>query len=71
MTLTGADPMKRKHAEKAVRRREAEEVLQNPPETVDKEALKAEMDDILDEIDLVLEENAQEFVEAYVQRGGE
>jgi ubiquitin-like protein Pup len=32
---------------------------------------KTEMEDILDEIDSVLEENAQEFVQAYVQKGGE
>ena len=35
------------------------------------EALKEEMDDILDEIDSVLEENAEEFVKSYVQKGGE
>lgn len=33
--------------------------------------LKGEMDDILDEIDSVLEENAEEFVKSYVQKGGE
>ncbi len=33
--------------------------------------LKAEIDDILDEIDEVLEENAEEFVRGYVQKGGE
>ena len=33
--------------------------------------LKEEMDDILDEIDAVLEENAEEFVKSYVQKGGE
>jgi ubiquitin-like protein Pup len=33
--------------------------------------LKDEMDDILDEIDSVLEENAEEFVKSYVQKGGE
>ena len=33
--------------------------------------LKEEMDDILDEIDSVLEENAEEFVKSYVQRGGQ
>jgi len=33
--------------------------------------LKEEMDDILDEIDSVLEENAEEFVKSYVQKGGE
>ncbi len=35
------------------------------------ERLKAEIDDILDEIDEVLEENAEEFVRNYVQKGGE
>ena len=35
------------------------------------EKLKEEMDDILDEIDSVLEENAEEFVKSYDQKGGE
>ena len=35
------------------------------------EKLKEEMGDILDEIDSVLEENAEEFVKSYVQKGGE
>jgi len=30
-----------------------------------------EIDDLLDEIDEVLEENAEEFVKNYVQKGGE
>lgn len=33
--------------------------------------LKAELDALLDDIDSVLEENAQEFVDSYVQKGGE
>lgn len=33
--------------------------------------LKHEMDDILDEIDKVLEENAEEFVKGYIQKGGQ
>lgn len=35
------------------------------------EALKSEMDDLLDEIDEVLETNAEEFVKSYIQKGGE
>lgn len=35
------------------------------------EKLKAELDDLLDEIDEVLETNAEEFVKSYVQKGGE
>ena len=33
--------------------------------------LKADLDDLLDEIDDVLETNAEEFVKNYVQKGGE
>ncbi|OYV23959.1 MAG: ubiquitin-like protein Pup [Acidimicrobiales bacterium 20-64-4] len=35
------------------------------------EQLKAELDDLLDEIDEVLEQNAEEFVRNYVQKGGQ
>ncbi len=35
------------------------------------EKLKADLDELLDEIDSVLEENAEEFVRSYVQKGGE
>jgi ubiquitin-like protein Pup len=35
------------------------------------EKLKAEIDDLLDEIDEVLEDNAEEFVRNYVQKGGQ
>lgn len=31
----------------------------------------SDVDDLLDEIDSVLEENAEEFVRNYVQKGGE
>jgi ubiquitin-like protein Pup len=33
--------------------------------------LKADLDELLDEIDEVLEDNAEEFVRNYVQKGGE
>ena len=35
------------------------------------EKIKAELDELLDEIDEVLEENAEDFVRNYVQKGGE
>jgi ubiquitin-like protein Pup len=35
------------------------------------EAQTDEVDDLLDEIDEVLEANAEEFVRSYVQKGGE
>ncbi|MBB4136578.1 ubiquitin-like protein Pup [Gordonia humi] len=36
-----------------------------------REKLAVETDDLLDEIDDVLEENAEDFVRAYVQKGGQ
>ena len=38
---------------------------------VDAADLGRELDELLDEVDAVLEENAEEFVKAYVQKGGE
>ena len=48
---------------------EVEDVAPAGTEQGDK--LKAEMDDLLDEIDEVLDTNAEEFVKSYVQKGGE
>ncbi len=33
--------------------------------------IKEDLDNLLDEIDDILEENAEEFVKSYVQRGGQ
>ena len=35
------------------------------------EKIKKSIDEVIDEIDGILEENAEEFVKSYVQRGGE
>jgi len=35
------------------------------------EELKEELDDLLEEIDSVLESNAEDFVRSYVQKGGQ
>ena len=48
---------------------EATEVKSTPNERGEK--LKGELDDLLDEIDEVLEENAEDFVKSYVQKGGQ
>jgi prokaryotic ubiquitin-like protein Pup len=54
------------------RQNERTEEGQEAPQVSEKgEKLKAEIDDILDEIDEVLEDNAEEFVRNYVQKGGE
>jgi ubiquitin-like protein Pup len=48
---------------------ELEDLNRGGQEQLDKKA--AETDELLDEIDDILEENAQDFVEAYVQKGGQ
>ncbi len=42
-----------------------------PADVREGEKLKAELDDLLDEIDEVLETNAEDFVKSYVQKGGQ
>lgn len=56
----------------APRRNEPEELEELDDSGVERaEKLKEETDDLLDEIDAVLEENAEEFVRNYIQKGGE
>ena len=42
-----------------------------PDATERGERLKNELDELLDEIDEVLETNAEAFVKSYIQKGGE
>jgi ubiquitin-like protein Pup len=57
---------------KQTQSRETDEVADLAPAGSESgERLKAELDDILDEIDDVLESNAEEFVKSYVQKGGQ
>lgn len=60
-------------AKDAVRQQEEDRVQQNKARKAGELATEtvAEIDEILDEIDSVLEENAREFVEAFQQKGGE
>lgn len=48
-----------------------EEVVEEIPKTDSKEELKNDLDALLDEIDSVLEVNAEEFVKGYIQKGGQ
>ncbi len=62
--------LKKKSTEKKVEEEtEVQEVSHGDSARAEK--LKAEMDELLDEIDEVLEDNAEEFVRNYVQKGGE
>jgi ubiquitin-like protein Pup len=50
----------------------SDEVVEEVPQKSEQgEKIKAELDDLLDEIDEVLESNAEDFVKSYVQKGGE
>jgi prokaryotic ubiquitin-like protein Pup len=58
----------RRHEERDV---ESEASTSRPKDTASVTELKHDLDDILDEIDEILEENAEEFVKGYVQKGGQ
>ena len=51
--------------------RTEEVVDETAPATETGDKLKAELDDLLDEIDEVLETNAEDFVRSFVQKGGQ
>ena len=60
--------------DRASRRRDEDEPAVDAPAeaaTEHKAALDADVDAMLDEIDEVLETNAEEFVRGFVQKGGE
>ncbi len=61
----------RQHKQKTTPQRSEEVVEEVTPASERGEKLKAELDDLLDEIDDVLEENAEEFVKSYIQKGGQ
>ena len=48
-----------------------EAVDEVPTKSESGEKIKADLDDLLDEIDEVLESNAEDFVKSYVQKGGQ
>jgi ubiquitin-like protein Pup len=62
-------------ARAARRSSEADEAVVEETESTDLQErhakLNEDVDAILDEIDDVLEENAEEFVRSYIQKGGE
>lgn len=50
---------------------QTEEVVEEELEAKDQQELTDSVEDILDEIDDVLEANAEEFVKGFVQKGGQ
>ncbi len=62
----------REQKRKATPARETEDVAEAAPAPSETgEKIKAELDELLDEIDDVLELNAEEFVRGYIQKGGQ
>jgi prokaryotic ubiquitin-like protein Pup len=61
----------REQIRKPATKRETDDVQETTTTSKQGEKIKAELDDLLDEIDEVLETNAEEFVKSYVQKGGE
>ena len=61
----------REQVRKPAPARQDEEVTEAPARSEKGEKIKAELDDLLDEIDEVLESNAEDFVKSYVQKGGQ
>ncbi len=63
-------------AERAQKKKPApqrqEELVEEAPAASDAgDRIKADLDDLLDEIDEVLESNAEDFVKSYIQKGGQ
>ena len=52
-------------------KKETETTTTTEPKDLQNETLDDDVDAILDEIDSVLEENAEAFVQNYIQKGGE
>jgi len=63
--------MKQKRVARSADEQIQEEDLERPEGPQPKSNLVDISDELLDEIDSLLEENAAEFVKNYVQRGGE
>ena len=61
----------REQIKKQAPAKQDDEVVEAPAASETGEKLKAELDDLLDEIDEVLETNAEDFVKSYIQKGGQ
>lgn len=55
----------------APRKESEEDVVDDISEVTETESGGDSLDELLDEIDSVLDENAEEFVKNYVQKGGQ
>lgn len=63
--------MSQQRVAKQSSRAETEDIEEIPQTAPEESSLTSDVDDLLDDIDSVLEENAEEFVRSYVQKGGQ
>lgn len=65
--------MAKERVQKQVPAKQEEKTVEDvePKSQEELDAIKAETDALLDEIDSVLEVNAEEFVKSYIQKGGQ
>ncbi|MEN9594441.1 MAG: hypothetical protein RLY23_924 [Actinomycetota bacterium] len=61
----------REQIQKTPQKRREEDSTETSAQSSQGEKIKGELDELLDEIDSVLETNAEEFVKSYIQKGGE
>lgn len=61
----------REQKRKSTDQRDEVEAEELPTASESSDKLKSDMDDLLDEIDEVLETNAEDFVKSYIQKGGQ
>jgi prokaryotic ubiquitin-like protein Pup len=59
------------HKQRPASDAEIDAVVEMPEASETGEVLKTELGDLLDEIDSVLEVNAEDFVKSYIQKGGQ
>lgn len=65
--MTKQDKKKEKKSEPSKK----DDVTPNPAIVEKGKKIKEDVDNLIDEIDDILEENAEEFVKGYIQKGGE
>lgn len=71
--VIGRNLMAQEHKQSGNHKQEVsdEETTETPQGAETTEGLDADVDAILDEIDDVLEENAEDFVKSFIQKGGQ
>lgn len=70
--MASKDSETKKHAGTSPSQEEKDHVGQVPSHTRQKaEEIKEEADTLVDQIDEILEENAETFVKSFIQKGGE